>query len=109
MPHCSSTACGPNFATMNPSASYEAAEVSARKIDMSQQQSFFVIAAVKPRERVDRIIEQVQAAEISPDRLSLISPDDRHGRDPSDEKPRENADKLHDSTVGAVTGGVAMG
>jgi hypothetical protein len=76
---------------------------------MSQQQSFFVIAAVKPRERVDRIIEQVQAAGISPDRLSLISHDDRHGRDPADEKPRDNADKLHDSTIGAVTGGVAMG
>lgn len=76
---------------------------------MSQQESFFVIGAAKPRERVDRIIERAQAAGIPPDRISLISPDDRHGRDPADEKPRDNADKLHDSTIGAITGGLAMG
>jgi hypothetical protein len=76
---------------------------------MHQQDSTFVISAVKPRERVHRIIEQTQAAGISPERISLISPDDRQGRDPADEKPRENIDKLHDTTIGAVTGGVAMG
>jgi len=76
---------------------------------MNQQDSLFVIAAAKPRERVHRIVEQIQAAGLSADRISLISPDDRHGRDPADEKPRDNADKIHDSTIGAIAGGVTMG
>lgn len=76
---------------------------------MNQPRSIFVIGAIKPRERVNRIIEQARAAGISTNNISVIAPDDRQGRDPADEKPRENSDKLHDTAIGAATGGVAMG
>jgi uncharacterized protein YcfJ len=76
---------------------------------MDSARSTFVIGAVKPRERVNRIVEQARVSGISPDYISIISPDDRRGRDPADEKPRENADKLHDTAIGAVAGGVAIG
>ena len=71
--------------------------------------STFVIGTVKLRERVERIIEQLQAAGIPESDISIISPDDREGRDPADEKPRPNSGRAHDVTVGALTGGVAMG
>jgi hypothetical protein len=71
--------------------------------------STFVIGAIKPRERVDNIVKQLQAAGIPEKDISLIAPDDRQGRDPDDEKPRENADRVHDLTVGAAVGGIALG
>jgi hypothetical protein len=71
--------------------------------------STFVIGTVKLRERVEQIVEQLQQNGIAQSDISIISPDDREGRDPADEKPRANSDKAHDVTVGALTGGVAMG
>jgi hypothetical protein len=76
---------------------------------MDQTSSTFVIGAIKPRERVDNIVKQLQAAGIPEKDISLIAPDDREGRDPDDEKPRENADRVHDLTVGAAAGGIALG
>jgi hypothetical protein len=76
---------------------------------MDQTPSTFVIGAIKPRERVESIVKQLQAAGIPDKDISLIAPDDREGRDPADEKPRENADRVHDLTVGAAAGGIAMG
>jgi hypothetical protein len=76
---------------------------------MDQPSSTFVIGAIKPRERVDNIVKQLQAAGIPDKDISLIAPDDREGRDPADEKPRENSDRVHDLTVGAAAGGIAMG
>jgi hypothetical protein len=76
---------------------------------MDQTSSNFVIGAIKPRERVDNIVKQLQAAGIPEKDISLIAPDDREGRDPDDEKPRENADRVHDLTVGAAAGGIALG
>jgi hypothetical protein len=71
--------------------------------------STFVIGTVRLRERVERIIEQLKQNGIAESDISIVSPDDREGRDPADEKPRANSEKAHDVTVGALTGGVAMG
>src|SRR3984957_3478520 len=76
---------------------------------MNETPSTLVIGAIKPRERVDNILKQLQAAGIPEKDISLIAPDDREGRDPDDEKPRENADRLHDLTLGAAAGGIALG
>jgi hypothetical protein len=76
---------------------------------MTETGSTFVIAAVKPRERVDRIIAQAQASGIPAGNISVIAPDDRQGRDPADEKPREGSEKLHDAAAGAMAGGVTLG
>lgn len=71
--------------------------------------STVVIGTVKLRERVERIIHQLRQNGIADSYISIILPDDRQGRDPADEKPRANSEKAHDVTVGALTGGVAMG
>jgi hypothetical protein len=76
---------------------------------MNETPSTLVIGAIKPRERVDNILKQLQAAGIPEKDISLVAPDDREGRDPADEKPRENADRVHDLTVGAAAGGIALG
>jgi hypothetical protein len=61
---------------------------------MNETPSTLVIGAIKPRERVDNILKQLQAAGIPEKDISLVAPDDREGRDPADEKPRENADRF---------------
>lgn len=71
--------------------------------------STFVIGTVKLPERVERIIHQLRQNGIADSDISIILPDDEQGRDPADEKPRANIEKAHDVTVGALTGGVAMG
>jgi hypothetical protein len=76
---------------------------------MNETPSTLVIGAIKPRERVDNILKQLQAAGIPEKDISLVAPDDREGPDPADEKPRENADRVHDLTVGAAAGGIALG
>jgi hypothetical protein len=76
---------------------------------MNETPSTLVIGAIKPRERVDNILRQLQAAGIPEKDISLIAPDDREGRDPADEKPRENTDRVYDLTVGAAAGGIALG
>jgi hypothetical protein len=76
---------------------------------MDETPSTFIIGAIKPREHVENILKQLQTAGIPEKDISLVVPDDREGRDPADEKPRENADRVHDLTVGAAAGGIALG
>jgi hypothetical protein len=77
--------------------------------EQSPLSSNFVIAVAKPGISVARLIERLQSTGVTGKRISVISPDDRQGSDPADEKPRTNSDKAHDITVGALTGGIAMG
>jgi hypothetical protein len=76
---------------------------------MHDKNSTFVIGSVKSRERVDRVVGQLQDAGIHRENISVIAPDDRRERDPADEQPRKITDKVHDMTIGAVAGGVVTG
>src|ERR1700721_2826693 len=72
---------------------------------MNETLSSFVIGAIKPRDRVDNILKQLQAAGIPEKDISLVAPDDREGRDPAEKKPRENAAGVAVFTVcGALPG-----
>jgi hypothetical protein len=74
-----------------------------------QNEATLVIGKARHHEQVGPIIRRLEEKRIPHADISIISPGDLPGDDPADEKPRANADRAHDMTVGAVTGGIAMG
>jgi hypothetical protein len=79
------------------------------------------IGAVRTQDQAERLIEILKRAGFSDQDLSVVLPDDKliqdpkialdhkPGDDPADEKPRDGYDKLKTVTVGAVSGGIALG